>query len=335
MDYSIYGSLILWTFLPSLIASALLTAWHPLWYSWLRRVVRGPQASRASAPARGSPRYRANHRIALSLMLMVYFCSQCWQSWASVEATSQSNYYRQMQLRPDAYDTRALKSTFRRLSLIYHPDRNPDASQDEFMNMRKAYETLHDPVTRHLYDRFGVSGLDCATCKSHREFLYNALTQTAGFYGGLFMVFALVNHFGKPAGQYWRFWGLAALMAVEGAFLTRDVPVLGMWTPAEKIDFAHQLFLTVMMGMSQLLPLWLNPMKPVLSTDDAVLKLAMLQATRDREAGVLQNLIMAPFSTSESQRVVMQRKLEKMVVDLNLLQDAEYAGAYMRAMKQD
>lgn len=51
-----------------------------------------------------------------------------------------------------------IKRAFRRLSLRFHPDKNP-GHEDEFRNVAHAYEVLSDPKKRAVYDRYGEFGL--------------------------------------------------------------------------------------------------------------------------------------------------------------------------------
>jgi hypothetical protein len=44
-----------------------------------------------------------------------------------------------------------IKSAFRKLAKIYHPDKNP-GGQEEFRKILRAYETLSDPVQKRAYD---------------------------------------------------------------------------------------------------------------------------------------------------------------------------------------
>ncbi|MEN3929787.1 molecular chaperone DnaJ [Microvirga sp. W0021] len=50
-----------------------------------------------------------------------------------------------------------LKSTFRKLAMKYHPDRNPGDAEAEalFKEINEAYQTLSDPEKKAAYDRFG------------------------------------------------------------------------------------------------------------------------------------------------------------------------------------
>jgi len=55
-----------------------------------------------------------------------------------------------------------LKSSYRKLALKYHPDRNPNdkAAEEKFKEAAEAYEVLRDREKRSLYDQFGHAGLE-------------------------------------------------------------------------------------------------------------------------------------------------------------------------------
>ena len=55
-----------------------------------------------------------------------------------------------------------LKATYRKLALKYHPDRNPGdkEAEDKFKEAAEAYEVLHDPEKRAIYDQYGHAGLE-------------------------------------------------------------------------------------------------------------------------------------------------------------------------------
>jgi len=54
-----------------------------------------------------------------------------------------------------------LKSAYRRLAVLYHPDKNPGdaAAEDQFKEAAEAYSVLSDTEQRKRYDRFGHAGV--------------------------------------------------------------------------------------------------------------------------------------------------------------------------------
>jgi molecular chaperone DnaJ len=58
-------------------------------------------------------------------------------------------------------DGEAIKKSYRKLALQYHPDKNGGSreAEDRFKEATEAYEVLRDPQKRAAYDRFGHAGL--------------------------------------------------------------------------------------------------------------------------------------------------------------------------------
>jgi molecular chaperone DnaJ len=58
-----------------------------------------------------------------------------------------------------------IKSSYRKLAMQFHPDRNPDnpeAAGEKFKEITEAYSVLIDPQKRAAYDRFGHAGVSSA-----------------------------------------------------------------------------------------------------------------------------------------------------------------------------
>ncbi|MXP14086.1 molecular chaperone DnaJ [Altererythrobacter confluentis] len=70
--------------------------------------------------------------------------------------TSQINYYELLEVSRDA-DDKTIKSSYRRLAMQFHPDRNAgcENSEAKFKAISQAYECLKDPQKRAAYDRYG------------------------------------------------------------------------------------------------------------------------------------------------------------------------------------
>lgn len=66
------------------------------------------------------------------------------------------DYYELLECERTA-DDKALKSSYRRLAMQFHPDRNPGDHEAEarFKAISEAYDCLKDPQKRAAYDRFG------------------------------------------------------------------------------------------------------------------------------------------------------------------------------------
>jgi len=73
---------------------------------------------------------------------------------------SQRDYYEVLGVSKDA-DEAALKKSFRRLAMKYHPDRAPDDDKAEakFKEAKEAYDILSDSRKRAAYDQFGHAGV--------------------------------------------------------------------------------------------------------------------------------------------------------------------------------
>ncbi|MGA9478141.1 MAG: molecular chaperone DnaJ [Desulfobacterales bacterium] len=71
------------------------------------------------------------------------------------------DYYEVLGLNRRANETE-IKAAYRKLALKYHPDRNPGKkdAEEKFKAAAEAYEVLHDPQKRSIYDQFGHAGLE-------------------------------------------------------------------------------------------------------------------------------------------------------------------------------
>ena len=65
-----------------------------------------------------------------------------------------SNYYDILELKRDA-TTDDIKHSFRKLALKYHPDKNKNSaeSQEKFLKIVEAYETLYNKDLKRSYDQ--------------------------------------------------------------------------------------------------------------------------------------------------------------------------------------
>src|SRR5271169_237905 len=66
------------------------------------------------------------------------------------------DYYEVLSVSRDASD-QELKTSYRKLAMQFHPDRNPDdpKAEEKFKECSEAYQVLSDPEKRAAYDRYG------------------------------------------------------------------------------------------------------------------------------------------------------------------------------------
>jgi len=62
------------------------------------------------------------------------------------------NYYQVLGISKKA-SINEIKSQFRKLALIYHPDKNGSSENEKFKEISEAYEILSDPKKRQSYDK--------------------------------------------------------------------------------------------------------------------------------------------------------------------------------------
>ncbi|MBM4284997.1 MAG: molecular chaperone DnaJ [Deltaproteobacteria bacterium] len=86
-------------------------------------------------------------------------------------AGNRKDYYQILGVSRNA-SAEEIKKQYRQLALKYHPDRNPGdkSAEEKFKEAAEAYEVLHDPEKRRLYDTYGHEGLSSTGFSGFRDF---------------------------------------------------------------------------------------------------------------------------------------------------------------------
>ena len=81
-----------------------------------------------------------------------------------MSAQTKRDYYEVLAVERTATDT-VIKTSYRKLAMQYHPDRNPGDhhAEEKFKEAAEAYSVLSDAQKRAAYDRFGHQGVNGAS----------------------------------------------------------------------------------------------------------------------------------------------------------------------------
>ena len=73
------------------------------------------------------------------------------------------NHYRTFGITRDAAPSQ-VKKAFKRLSLEFHPDKNPSpTAQEDFQRVKHTHDVLMNPELRSAYDKLGEEGVQIAS----------------------------------------------------------------------------------------------------------------------------------------------------------------------------
>ncbi|BGP44912.1 hypothetical protein JCM10450v2_000727 [Rhodotorula kratochvilovae] len=356
-------SILCWTFLPSFLANTLLTLFYRL--SPSSRPSVPPRAS-PGALARANAAAQSHHRRARVLLVAAYLAYSILAVYVAQARGAERNYYALLGLARDVVEREgapAVKSHWRRLARVYHPDKVGKDGEAFFVLLRRGVEVLENDGRRWAYERFGPGVTDWGKLVTPREFLVKGAVNAAvwwAFAGGSIAAFSF---FRKSERRYnfWRYLSLLLCVSLEFHLLLRSSPsptfslVFPSRLPFEHIALLRQLFISASMAMSQLAPL-LSPPPPTAAApggEDALAatlqdaerlrplleRLGALSATAEREVAALQALELRPLlsPTGDAEEEVRRQVGEKMVSvweDLQIKGAGGTAGVWAEAVRK-
>ncbi|KAI1978515.1 hypothetical protein LOZ51_000252 [Ophidiomyces ophidiicola] len=323
-----------WAFLPRYITSFLQSIYY-------RITIRAGSPH----PHPSTPRYARHYRRIYIVVVTSYLLYTIYEAYHRIR--SQDDFYKLLGLFPTA-DDRAIKSRFRRLAALHHPDKQGGfdnaGNANFFVHLKLAQDTLLDPTRRFVYDRFGREVVEGSNAKTVREFLYQGLFALLPQYaGGLGMLVILNTFWFSPWGKYWRFYILIALFTLELSLLThhhgvfmpftylpdRLSKILGLDTfyllPFQLLSVARTMSVTVNIFISQLAPPQEPSSKPSTTlspqTQQKLMQLAQLSHAHDMEATKLLQFNYRPFKGQKG-HVSRLRKGMKTSLVMGTVQDS-------------
>lgn len=95
------------------------------------------------------------------------------------------DYYEILEVTRSASDAE-IKTSYRKLAMKYHPDRNPgnNEAEEKFKEAAEAYEVLMDPNKRARYDQFGHAGMRGSGFESGFSNPNDIFSQFSDIFGG-------------------------------------------------------------------------------------------------------------------------------------------------------
>ncbi|CAK7228397.1 hypothetical protein SBRCBS47491_006890 [Sporothrix bragantina] len=268
-------SLVGWSFLPNFV-----TGWAQSIYYSITIRAGDPR------PMPGTPRFAEHRRRIHILVVALYLAYTIYE--ADYDLRRAGSFYRDLGVPLTATD-REIKSRFRRLAALHHPDKaGPNAGADEnainayFVHLKTATDTLLDPARRFAYDRFGPVSVAWATnnsnngqhrCTTIYDFVSMGVKVLAPYYTVAAAALYGLGLLGYLTwGGYERWLVLTGVLVFELYTVTRpfhprlltDVlnplfallaPQHGPYLPFQAIQLARKLSITTYIGFSQIGPM--------------------------------------------------------------------------------
>ncbi len=175
-------------------------------------------------PMPQTPRFERDRRRIFIFVIISYLLYTLYETFHQVQVAG--DYYKALGVSPFA-DERTIKSRFRKLAAQFHPDKVglDNGAEAQFIFLRRAQETLADPVKRFAYDRFGPDMLNWGDQKTMRDFVTASLSRSViPQYIGGFATMIVLN---------WLWW------ANWGRYVSSPYPVLPTEISRMQITHTH------------------------------------------------------------------------------------------------
>ncbi|KAH7326102.1 hypothetical protein B0I35DRAFT_421917 [Stachybotrys elegans] len=252
-----FVSIIGWAFLPSLVTSWVQTIYYGI-------TIRAGDPK----PAPGSARFNEHRRVIHISVITLYLLYTIYET--DYDLRRFSSYYVDLGV-PFMANDREIKSRFRRLAAMHHPDKG-GKDGDFFIHLKLASDTLQDSAKRFAYERFGpevVGWQKLVTVKDYvsRGVLSGILPHYVVAAGTIYVlgIFGYMDY-----GRYYRWLILITLCVFELHTVTRPsfpaflnvfnavmtrVSTHPPFLPFQAIQMARKLSITIYIALSQIGPL--------------------------------------------------------------------------------
>ncbi|KND89670.1 Chaperone protein DnaJ [Tolypocladium ophioglossoides CBS 100239] len=325
-----------WSFLP-----ALATSWIQAIYYGLTIRAGDPK------PAPGSPRHASHRRVINILVVASYLAYTIYEADHGLRAAP--SFYQDLDVPVSAAD-RDIKSRFRRLAALHHPDKaGADAHEDAasyFIHLKLASDTLLDAARRFAYERFGPDVVAWQKCVTVKDFVSRGvLSGILPHYGVAAATIYILGLFGyMEFGKFYRWLILITLCVFELHTVTRPTfpPVVNLlnaiitrvtfhapYLPFQVIQLTRKLTITMYIALSQIGPLLVEQTQSrqrAAQDGESALRqglehLEAITGQLDTDAGRLMQMEMAPFKGDTEAVSNLQGKMREWLVQNTIRAD--------------
>ena len=289
---------------------------------------------------------------------------------ADFELRRQGSFYGDLSV-PLAATDREIKSRFRRLAALYHPDKaaqsgaDPAQANAHFVHLKTAADTLLDPARRFAYDRFGPDVVAWQHCTTVRDFVARGAQVLIPYYGVAAVAlyaFGLLGYL--DWGRYERWLVLALVLLFELYAVTRPAPPWLLarvvnplierfgapgrapYLPFQAVSLARRASMTLYIAFSQIGPLLAADtregrleVRKAADDDAAALRegLDHLEKTVDAlgtDADRLLAMEMSPFAADEAALASVRAKMRHWLVQNTIHMDPMVRDAMGREIRK-
>lgn len=246
---------------------------------------------------------------------------------------------------PFSATDRDIKSRFRRLAALHHPDKTGSDASDSasyFIHLKAASDTLQDAAKRFAYERFGpetVAWQKCVTIKDYvSRGVFSGILPHYAVAAGSIYILGLLGY--MDFGKFYRWLILVTLCVFEIQAVTRpSFPSLleGLnflfsktathppYLPFQLIQLARKLTITIYIALSQIGPL-ISPSRRSIDDEDELLvqglnRLEAITGQFDADSTRLMELEMTPFKGDAEATSNLQGKMREWLVQNTIRAD--------------
>lgn len=302
-------------------------------------------------PQPGSPRHTEHRRRIRILVVTLYLAYTIYE--ADYEVQRESSFFQDLGV-PLSATEREIKSRFRRLAALHHPDKAGSNSGDDaavdsaayFIHLKLASDTLQDAAKRFAYERFGENILSWESCSSIKDYvlrgvMYNMLPH----YSVAVTTMYMLGFFGyMDFGKFYRWLILFALCLFEVHTVMRpDFPAVlnalnavlttvtshPPYAPFQLLALLRKLIVTVYIALSQIGPLLVTSSKPkkIAARDDeqslreSLVRLESLSKNLGTDADRVMDMEVAPFKGDKAATSNLQGKMREWLIQNTIRAD--------------